>query len=75
MKKVYEVTIKRMVDGKPESWLVDVLAHDPNQAKRLAQRRMRHTKNFTCSWTVTRCRVVAEAAARDEPSLSWEGTY
>jgi hypothetical protein len=62
MKRIYEVTLKRMTKDGPEGWVIEVPASNPTQAKLLASARMRREKGITdCTWTVTRCRAIATA--------------
>lgn len=57
MKRAYEVTLKRMLNGRPDVHQVAVEANNNVQAMLLASRELRR-EGITCIWTPTRVKVV-----------------
>ena len=58
MKRAYEVTLKRMLDGKPDCHQVMVEANGGVQAVLLASRELRRDGITDCIWTPTRVKAV-----------------
>ena len=59
MKKLFAVTLKRLVDDKPEVFKTKVLSKDGAHAALAASRAARREGKTDCTWTVQRCVVVA----------------
>ncbi len=52
--KTFDVTLKRMLDGKPDIHRVNVQATSTPQAAIMASRELRRQGMTDCVWTMTR---------------------